>query len=80
MKNLSSLILLGIFVPALVAAQSAKSSGRDWPVVNGAGAAHYSTLTQINRKNVKKLERAWQFDSGDQFEGSELECNPIILD
>jgi quinoprotein glucose dehydrogenase len=52
----------------------------DWPVVNGPGATHYSTLTQINRKNVAKLERAWQFDSGDEFEGSEMECNPIVLD
>jgi quinoprotein glucose dehydrogenase len=52
----------------------------DWPVVNGPGATHYSTLTQINRKNVAKLERVWQFDSGDEFEGSEMECNPIVLD
>lgn len=52
----------------------------DWPVVNGPGATHYSTLTQIDRKNVAKLERAWQFDSGDEFEGSEMECNPIVLD
>lgn len=52
----------------------------DWPVVNGPGATHYSTLRQINRKNVAKLERAWQFDSGDEFKGSEMECNPIVLD
>jgi quinoprotein glucose dehydrogenase len=52
----------------------------DWPVVNGPGATHYSTLTQIHRTNVAKLQRAWQFDSGDEFEGSEMECNPIVLD
>src|SRR5256885_2821702 len=56
------------------------SAAEDWPVVNGPGATHYSTLKQINRKNVAKLERAWQFDSGDEFEGSEIECNPIVLD
>lgn len=52
----------------------------NWPIVNGPGGIHYSALTQINRKNVAKLERVWQFDSGDQFQGSEMECNPIILD
>ena len=41
---------------------------------------HYSTLTQIDRKNVGKLQIAWQFDSGDEFKGSELECDPIVLD
>lgn len=53
---------------------------KNWPIVNGPGGMHYSALTQINRKNVAQLQRVWQFDSGDQFQGSEMECNPIILD
>ncbi len=52
----------------------------NWPIVNGPDGAHYSALTQINRKNVSQLQRVWQFDSGDQYEGSEMECNPIVLD
>ena len=72
MKN-AALLSLVLFAVAASAAE-------DWPVVNGPGATHYSTLKQINRKNVGKLERAWQFDSGDEFEGSEMECNPIVLD
>ena len=51
-----------------------------WPVVGGTGGMHYSPLAKINCKNVKGLQRAWQFDSNDQFEGSEMQCNPIILD
>ncbi len=50
---------------------------RDSPVARGV---HYSTLTQINRENVSKLRRVWQFDSHDEFEGSEMECNPLVLD
>lgn len=46
----------------------------------GAADWHYSPLTQINRKNVKKLQLVWRFDSNDQFEGSEMECRPLILD
>jgi quinoprotein glucose dehydrogenase len=72
MKN-ARLLSLILFAVAATAAE-------DWPVVNGAGATHYSTLKQINRENVAKLELAWRFDSGDEFEGSEMECNPIVLD
>ena len=79
MKNISGLVLLSI-TASMLAAQTADSTSRDWPVVNGPGATHYSTLTQIDRKNVGKLQTAWQFDSGDEFKGSELECNPIVLD
>jgi quinoprotein glucose dehydrogenase len=73
MRNISGWILLGI-------AASTTGAAQDWPVVNGPGATHYSKLTQIDRKNVGRLQRAWQFDSGDEFKGSELECNPIVLD
>ncbi len=41
---------------------------------------HYSSLTQINRGNVARLQVAWRFDSHDEFHGSEIECNPIVVD
>ncbi|MGA8597710.1 MAG: PQQ-binding-like beta-propeller repeat protein [Bryobacteraceae bacterium] len=46
----------------------------------GAATAHYSALTQINRGNVSQLQVAWRFDSHDEFPGSEMECNPIVID
>src|SRR5258707_10783973 len=53
---------------------------REWPVYNGdSGNTHYSPLDQINRGNVSRLQVAWTFDAGDSFAGSELECNPIIV-
>ena len=55
-------------------------ASKDWPVTGGVKGTHYSTLTQINRKNAANLQKAWQFDSGDEFEGSEMECNPLVLD
>ena len=39
----------------------------------------YSTLHQINRENVQKLTVAWTFDTGDAFSGSEMQCNPIVV-
>jgi len=52
--------------------------GNDWPVYGGsAGSTHYSTLAQINRSNVKNLQVAWTFDSGEQ---GGLQTNPIVVD
>lgn len=80
MKHTCGFVLFSIAALALWAAQPENSTGRDWPIVNGPGGTHYSTLTQIDRQNVRKLQVAWQFDSGDEFKGSEIECNPIVLD
>jgi quinoprotein glucose dehydrogenase len=56
-------------------AQSGKSV--DWPVYDGHPSGdHYSSLSQINRKNVKNLVIAWKFDTG-AIGG--LETNPVIV-
>lgn len=52
-----------------------------WPAYHGGpGNLHYSTLGQITPANVAKLKVAWTFDTGDMFPGSEIQCNPIVLD
>ena len=40
---------------------------------------HYSTIGQITPANVSKLKVAWTLDTGDAFEGSEIQCNPLVL-
>lgn len=61
-----------------VVSSASAQQGQDWPVYGGsAGNTHYSTLTQINRGNVKDLQVAWSFDTGE--EGG-LQTNPIIVD
>src|SRR5229473_180304 len=51
---------------------------RDWPTYGGAPEnSHYSPLAQISRTNVKQLEVAWTFDTGE--EGG-LQTSPIIVD
>ena len=57
-----------------------KSGYRDWTVYQGGPESiHYSTLNQINRGNVGALKVAWVFDTGDMFPGSEMQCNPIVV-
>jgi quinoprotein glucose dehydrogenase len=56
-----------------------KSEHSTWAGYGGGPEnIHYSTLKQINRKNVAHLEVAWTYDTGDAFTGSEMECNPIV--
>jgi quinoprotein glucose dehydrogenase len=41
------------------------------------GGRRYSALDQINRQNVKNLQQAWIYHSGDG--SNNLQCNPIIV-
>jgi glucose dehydrogenase len=55
----------------------ADSNAADWPVYGGQPAGdHYSSLSQINRKNVSHLKVAWTYDAG---EPGGLEASPIIV-
>jgi quinoprotein glucose dehydrogenase len=49
---------------------------QDWPAYGGHDGTHYSSLSQINRDNVKKLVVAWKYDTG---ESGGIEANPIIV-
>ncbi len=52
-----------------------------WSVVAGSPEGmRYSNLTQLNRDNAGRLQLAWKFDTGDEFPGSEMQCNPIVVD
>jgi quinoprotein glucose dehydrogenase len=52
-----------------------------WEIYGGGNdQIRYSRLTQINRENVENLEVAWVYETGDAFPGSEMQCNPIVVD
>ncbi len=56
---------------------------KNWEYYRGdPGANCYSRLDQINIDNVRDLQPAWVFKTGDAREGnrSTIECNPIIID
>jgi quinoprotein glucose dehydrogenase len=75
-------LALIIFIPAVICGQGlpAKSPYQSWKVYGGGpDNIHYSSLQQINLSNVHLLKVAWTFNSGDEFPGSEMECNPIIV-
>src|SRR5262245_13674538 len=53
----------------------------DWPVYRGDSKGNqYSPLAQIHAANVHRLERAWEYKTGDANERSTLHANPIVVD
>jgi quinoprotein glucose dehydrogenase len=69
-----------VSLPLVVRAQAPTTLGQqDWPVAGGApGNSQYSSLAQINRSNVKSLQVAWQFDTGES--AGWLEHSPLVID
>src|SRR5919112_934036 len=64
-------------VPSALAAQGSVN----WPVYGGSDDhTHYTTLGQISPATVKRLKVAWTYASHDEFAGSEMQTNPIVVD
>ena len=63
------------------AAAVAAAPADDWQVTGGEpGNSHYSSLDQITRANVKQLQVAWTYHTGDAPAGrSEIQATPIIV-
>src|SRR5579862_5127539 len=65
---------------------SCKNNSEDdagWRVYGGsAKSQRYSPLTQIDTSNVKQLQVAWTYHTGDAdtVNHSQIQCNPIIVD
>jgi quinoprotein glucose dehydrogenase len=47
----------------------------EWPYGGQPAQDHYSTLSQINRRNVKELAVAWSYDTG---EAGGMETSPLV--
>ncbi|MGH9801218.1 MAG: c-type cytochrome, partial [Blastocatellia bacterium] len=81
--KLALIVVLAICVGAfaLRSPQSdAAPNQTEWPSYGGNSEnTHFSPLRQINRGNVNRLQVAWTYDTKDSFDGSELQCNPIIV-
>jgi quinoprotein glucose dehydrogenase len=58
-----------------------EQTAQDWPVYGGQAAQdHYSSLSQINRKNINRLKVAWTFNLGENGNRTgSLQCNPVII-
>jgi quinoprotein glucose dehydrogenase len=72
MRYLPAFVLI-FFVAAI------KKPDKGWPeYLGGPDRNHYSPLDQVNRTNVTKLKKAWEYHTGDT--SGQMQCNPIIVD
>ncbi len=68
---------LALSIPLALSQNAGETRIQDWPAYGGGPAnIHYSPQAQINRSNVKQLEIAWTFDTGEQ---GGLQTSPIIV-
>lgn len=66
------------WIPQTAQEQDAREERHDWAVYGGTPENdHFSSLKQINRENVRQLEVAWSFDTG---ETGGLQTTPVIVD
>jgi len=72
--------LLASAIYAVVFYQATTPRDIPWPVNGGVDNIRYSSLAQINKDNVSRLEVAWTYDSHDSSRGSEMQSNPIVVD
>jgi quinoprotein glucose dehydrogenase len=55
------------------------TTNSDWPYYGGSPEqTRYSPLTQITPENVRTLRVAWTYDTQDEFNGSEMQCQPVV--
>jgi quinoprotein glucose dehydrogenase len=88
-------VLVGLIAPSCLVGPLGSSSctqvsrvpDDEWPSYgHDAGGMRYSSLSQINRKNVSRLQVAWTFHTGDVSDGSGdrkrsgFEATPILVD
>ncbi|MEO8624785.1 MAG: PQQ-binding-like beta-propeller repeat protein, partial [bacterium] len=77
------LLALGALTASVLTAVAgnAQATRADWPVYGGSDDhTHYSTLNQISPANVRKLKVAWTYETHDEFSGSEMQSNPVVVD
>ncbi|GAC1450725.1 MAG: hypothetical protein NVSMB7_13120 [Chitinophagaceae bacterium] len=60
-----------------------KKEYTSWPQYKGSNEnIQYSSLTEVDTSNVKQLQVAWEYHTGDAdtVNNSQIQCNPIIVD
>ena len=73
----SALVCLSLGFALSLTVSAQKGDHATWSDYGGApDGAQYSSLRQINRSNVTKLQRAWSFNTGDE---RPYLFNPLIV-
>ncbi|MCC2667761.1 MAG: gcd [Armatimonadetes bacterium] len=86
-RSLPVLVTAAVIAMAVSTAQAGKErvggSGVDWTATGGdRGGTRYSTLDQIDRDSVRRLQLAWTYHTGDAdpAKSTNIECTPVVID
>jgi quinoprotein glucose dehydrogenase len=72
------ILVVLVYLAATPAAQEASRAGANWFSYGGdPGGTRYSSLSQITKTNVSRLEEVWRFETPD---GGRLQTTPLIVD
>ena len=75
-------VLKSLILSILISACSTPDT--NWPEYNGGpDRNHYSGLAQLNKENIGRLEKVWEYSSGGADttrNQTQMQCNPIIVD
>ncbi len=77
-RAISLILLLGA-----AGCTASQAPATDWPAyLGGAGRNHYSSLSQIDTRNIARLKKVWEFHTGDADPSnrSQIQCNPVVVD
>src|SRR5919198_3581392 len=70
---------LTVVGPLIIFTIFSSTTNSDWRYYGGSPEqTRYSPLTQITPENVRTLRVAWTYDTYDAFNGSEMQCQPVV--
>jgi quinoprotein glucose dehydrogenase len=74
-------ISLTFAISCALPSSSVTPTDRDWPITGGdTDNSRSSPLAQIDRNNVRRLEIAWTYRTGDSLgQGSQIQATPIVV-
>ena len=78
-RRVMTVVLITMLPASMLLMQrvGAQQARHDWREYGGHQGTRYSSLTQINRSNVRNLEIAWTYDTG---ETGGLQTHPLMVD
>ncbi|MGZ8518424.1 MAG: outer membrane protein assembly factor BamB family protein, partial [Chitinophagaceae bacterium] len=82
MKNYCLLLLLFVSAVFLYSCDDSKKEYASWERYKGSDESiNYSSLSQVDTTNVKTLQVAWVYSTGDAdtVNQSQIQCNPIMV-
>ena len=80
MKPIHSFFILVIVLASTTGCKAPNSDYQNWQIYGGSKEnIRYSSLTQIDTLTVAKLEKVWEYHTGDAEKNTQIQANSIIV-